>query len=249
MKRAVQSIIAAAVLMSASSAHANLIRNGGFEEGAFGDGSVRVISPGDKDLPGWSVNDNSLAWYTKGYEPNPLKPIGVGPHSGNLAINMCDGSVANLCDGSVRPASLSQTFTILPFIEQQVSFWVGNYSGNGGPVSIGVTITDGTSNTILLSEIATAPATDLDSAWQEFTYSYISRIPDGTSNTIVFSEIGGGAYAGLDDITIVAAPEPSTWALHCSALPAWACLACAAAPQGRLSRPGISAARLDRAAN
>jgi hypothetical protein len=151
--------------------------------------------------------------YTNGYEPNPLKPIGVGPHSGNLAINMCDGSVANLCDGSVMPASLSQTFAVLPFVEQQVSFWVGNYSGNGGSVSIGVTILDGTSNTILLSETATAPATDLDSAWQEFTYSYISRIPDGASNTIVFSEIGGGAYAGLDDVTVLSAPEPSTWAL------------------------------------
>jgi hypothetical protein len=79
------------------------------------------------------------------------------------------------------PASLSQTFAVLPFVEQQVSFWVGNYSGNGGSVSIGVTILDGTSNTILLSETATAPATDLDSAWQEFTYSYISRIPDGAA--------------------------------------------------------------------
>ena len=215
MKRAVQSIIAATVLMSASSAHANLIRNGGFEEGTFGDGSVRVIviSPGDTALSGWTVNDNPIAWYTNGYEPNPLKPIGVGPRSGNFAINLCDGSVSNLCDGSVRPVSISQTFTILPFIEQQVSFWVGNYSGNGGPVSIGVTIQDGTSNTVLLSETATARATDLDSAWQQFTYSYISRIPDGTSNTIVFSEIGGNVYAGLDDITVVAIPEPSTWAL------------------------------------
>jgi hypothetical protein len=124
---------------------------------------------------------------------------------------MCDGSVAILCDGSVRPVSISQTFTILPFIEQQVSFWVGNYSGNGGPVSIGVTILDGTSNTILLSETATAP--DLDSTWQQFTYSYISRIPDGTSNTIVFSEIGANVYAGLDDVSVVAIPEPSTRAL------------------------------------
>ena len=57
-----------------------------------------------------------------------------------------------------------------------------------------------------------APATDLNSTWQEFTFSYISR-PDGTSNTIIFSEIGGGAYAGLDDVTVVAVPEPSTWAL------------------------------------
>jgi hypothetical protein len=213
MKRILQSVITACALASASPAAAQII-NGGFEEGTFGDGNVRQVREGDsRTLPGWTVNDNSLAWYTNGYEPNPLKPIGVGPHSGNLAINMCDGSVANLCDGSVMPASLSQTFAVLPFVEQQVSFWVGNYSGNGGSVSIGVTILDGTSNTILLSETATAPATDLDSAWQEFTYSYISRIPDGTSNTIVFSEIGGGAYAGLDDVTVLSAPEPSTWAL------------------------------------
>jgi PEP-CTERM motif len=214
MTYGVRSIIAAALLMSASSVHANLIRNGGFEDGTFGDGSVRTILPGDSTtLPAWTVHENALAWYTKGYEPNPLKPIGVGPHSGNLAINMCDGSVSNLCDGSVRPVSISQTFAVLPFIEQQVSFWVGNYSGNGGPVSIGVTIRDGTSNTILLSETATARATDLDSAWQEFTFAYISRIPDGTSNTISFSEIGGDAYAGLDDVTVVAVPEPATWAL------------------------------------
>ena len=200
MKHAVQSIIAACFARQRVLRRGANSSNGGFEDGAFGDGSVREISPGDTALSGWTVNDNPIAWYTKGYEPNPLKPIGVGPHSGNLAVNLCDGSVADLCDGSVRPVSISQTFAVLPFIEQQVSFWVGNYSGNGGPVSIGVTITDGTSNTILLSETATAPATDLNSAWQEFTYSYISRIPDGTSNTIVFSEIGGGAYAGLDDV-------------------------------------------------
>lgn len=227
MKRAVQSIIGAAVLLSASSACANLIANGGFEEGAFGDGSVRVISSGDTALTGWTINDNPIAWYANGYEPNPLAPIGVGPHSGNLAINLCDGSVST-CDGSVRPVSISQTFTILPFIEQQVSFWVGNYSGNGGPVSIGVTITDGTSNTILLSETATAPATDLDSAWQQFTFSFI---PDGRSNTIRFSEIGGDLYAGLDDISVVAAPEPSTWAL---ALLGFAGLAIVGMRRGRL---------------
>jgi hypothetical protein len=212
MKRAVQSMVAACMLASVSPAAAQII-NGSFEEGTFGDGSVREVSRGDTALSGWTVNDNPIAWYTNGYEPNPLRQIGVGPHSGNLAINLCDGSVANACDGSVRPVSLSQTFTILPFIEQQVSFWVGNSRGNGGPVSIGVTITDGTSNTLLLGETATAPATDLDSTWQEFTYSYISRIPDGTSNTIVFSEVGGNVYAGLDDVTVLSVPEPSTWAL------------------------------------
>jgi hypothetical protein len=210
MKRAVQSIIATVLLVSASPASANLITNGGFEDGTFGDGSVRQVLPGDGALSGWTVNDNSIAWYTTGYEPNPLKQIGLASHSGNLAVNLCDGSVANLCDGSVLPASLSQTFEVLPFIEQQLTFWVGNYSGNGGPVSIGVAITDGTSNTLLLSETATAPATDLHSDWWQFTFSFI---PDGRSNTIRFSEIGGDAYAGLDDVTVLAAPEPSTWAL------------------------------------
>jgi hypothetical protein len=182
-----------------------------FEEGAFGGGSVREVPRGDTALSGWTVIENPIAWYTNGYEPNPLKPIGVGPHSGNLAVNLCDGSVANLCDGSVRPVSISQTFTVLPFVEQQLTFWVGNYGGNGGPVSIKVTITDGTSNTLLLSETAMAPASNLDSTWQEFTYSYTSQIPDGTSNTIVLSEIGGGGYyAGLDDMSVAAVPEPST---------------------------------------
>jgi hypothetical protein len=202
MKRVVPSIIAACLLASASPAAAQII-NGGFEEGAFGDGSVRQILPGEEALPGWTVNDSPVAWYTNGYEPpNALKPIGVAPDTGTLAMN--------LGDGSVRVASISQTFTVLPFIEQRVSLWVGNFSANGGAVSIGVTIQDGTSNTILLGETATVPATDLASAWEQFTYSFI---PDGRSNTIRFSEIGAPAYAGLDDISVFAVPEPSTWAL------------------------------------
>ena len=248
MKRAVQSIIAAAVLTSASSAHANssgmaASRKGHSATEAFDRSRLRD----SRTLPGWSVNDNSLAWYTKGYEPNPLKPIGVGPHSGDLAINMCHGSVANLCDGSVRPASLSQTFTILPFIEQQVSFWVGNYSGNGGPVSIGVTITDGTSNTLFVRDRDGPADRSRFGSGGSSPIPTSPGFPTGRRRHDVFSEIGGGAYAGLDDITIVAAPEPSTWALGLLGLGVLRMRR--ATPQGRLSRPGISAARLDRAAN
>ena len=210
MKPVVRSVIAACVLASVSPAGAQIV-NGGFEQGTFGDGSVRVISPGETAVSGWTVNGNPIAWYKTGYEPNPLNPIGVGAHSGDLAINLCDGSVSNLCDGSVRPVSISQTFELLPFVEQQLGFWVGNYRGNGGAVSIGVTIQDGTSNTILLGETATAPATDSDSAWQEFTYAFT---PTGRSNIISFSGIGDGYfYAGLDDVSVAAVPEPSTWAL------------------------------------
>jgi hypothetical protein len=88
MKHAIQSVIAACVLASASPAAAQII-NGGFEEGGFGDGSVREVSRDDSTtLSGWTVNDNPVAWYTNGYEPpNALRPIGVAPISQTFTVS------------------------------------------------------------------------------------------------------------------------------------------------------------------
>jgi hypothetical protein len=73
------------------------------------------------------------------------------------------------------------------------------------------TIVDGTSNTILLGEgttdVPTDPSTEI---WEDGSVRFIG---DGRSNTITFGEIGGLTYAGLDDVSIIAVPEPSTWAL------------------------------------
>ena len=216
MKNSVKAAIAALAIVLAKPAAADLVVNGGFEDGTFGDGSVRQISPGDSTtLPGWTVNDNAVAWYTNRYEPpnqpNPLRQIAVDAHNGDLAVN--------LGDGSVRTVSVSQTInTFLPFQEYQVSYWVGNYSANGGPAAINATVTDGTSNTVLFSETGTAPATDQNSTWQRFAFNFVA---DGTSNTISFSEVTdpsypagvGSTYTGLDDVSVLAVPEPSTWAL------------------------------------
>jgi hypothetical protein len=219
MKRVVQSIIAACALASASPAAAQII-NGGFEEGAFGDGSVREVSRDDTALSGWTVNDNPIGWYTNGYEPpNALKPIGVAPHSGNRAINLCDGSVANQCDGSVRPVSISQTFTVLPFIEQQVSFWVGNYSGNGGGVSIGVTIQDGTSNTILLGETATAPR---PISIRHGSNSLIRSSPTEGRIRSVFRRSGAAIMPASTTLGSPPCPSPRPGLWRCSGLRAWA---------------------------
>jgi hypothetical protein len=38
-------------------------------------------------------------------------------------------------------------------------------------------------------------------------------ITDGTSNTISFSEVEKPSYIGLDDLSVTAVPEPSTWAM------------------------------------
>jgi Protein of unknown function (DUF642) len=206
-----QIIVVACALASASPAMAGLV-NGGFEQGAFGDGSVRQILPGDgATLPGWAVSGDSVAWYRDGFtlDDNTLRP-----HEGDLALNLCDGSVRT-CDGSVRV--ISEAILTRPGQQYQVSFWVGNYSANGGPAAVSVEIRDGTSHTLILSKTGTAPSTDLPSTWQFFSFNFIA---DGSSNTITFGDVvdpyygrGGPSYTGLDDVRLAPVPEASTWAL------------------------------------
>ena len=111
----------------------------------------------------------------------------------------------------MRVVSISQTFTVLPFIEQQVSFWVGNYSANGGAVSIRVTITGRNVAIPSFCPEATAPATDLD---LDMAAIHLSLHPRRKFEHDQF--LGARRrrdYAGLDDVTVIAVPEPSTWAL------------------------------------
>ncbi len=197
-----RAIASACAIVCAEPAAANLIANGSFEDGTFTGGAslAQQVAPGDSTtLSGWTVSDASLTWYENGFN---LQQIAISGHNGNFAVN--------LADGSVRTVTASQTFPTLPFQEYQVSYWVGNYSANNGPAAIIANVVDGTSNTILLSETATAPATNEPSTWVRFVSTFIA---DGTSNTISFTEINGPSYIGLDDVSVIAVPEPSTWGL------------------------------------
>jgi hypothetical protein len=183
-------------------AAADLIANGGFEQGTFTGGIslAQQIQPGDSTLPNWTVSNAPVTWYTSGWNNNPQQ-IPLNPRTGSFGVN--------LADGSVNTVRVSETINLLPFQQYQLSFWVGNYSANNSPAGLNVNITDGTSNTILLSE-ALAPATNGSSSWTRFAFNFFA---DGTSNTISFSEINGPSYIGLDDVSVTAVPEPTTWAM------------------------------------
>jgi PEP-CTERM motif-containing protein/hapalindole biogenesis HpiC1 cyclase-like protein len=199
--RSIAVAIAACAIVCASPAAADFVTNGGFELGTFnGISLAQQIQPDDSTtLPGWTVTDGSVTWFTSGWNNNQ---IAVNPR-GNFGLN--------LADGSVRTVRVSETINLLPFHQQyQLSFWVGNYSANNGPAGLDVEITDGTSNTILLSEKALAPFTNASSAWTRFAFNFFA---DGTSNTINFSERNGPLYIGLDDVSVTAVPEPATWAM------------------------------------
>lgn len=200
-RRSIAAVITVCAIGCASPAMADLVANGGFELGTFtGGGSLaQQIEPGDTPLSNWTVSGGPATWYTNGWN-NGFQP--VNPRTGNFGLN--------LADGSVRFVRVSQTLNnLVPFQQYQLSFWVGNYSFNNGPAGLNVNITDGTSNTILVSE-ALAPATNGSETWTRFAFNFIA---DGTSNTISFSEINGPSYIGLDDVSVAAVPEPATWAM------------------------------------
>jgi hypothetical protein len=184
-------------------AAADLVANGGFEQGTFNGGNslAQQLKPGDSALSNWTIRNAPATWYANGWNNNPQQ-IPLSPRTGNFGLN--------LADGSVRFVTASQTFNLLPFQQYQLSFWVGNYSANNGPAGVNVNITDGTSNTILLSETALTPIANESSTWTRFAFNFIA---DGTSNTISFSERNGPSYIGLDDVSIAAVPEPATWAM------------------------------------
>jgi len=205
MKGSISAIVATSAIVFAVPAAANVILNGSFEGGAFTGGSSlaqQIVPPDSTTISDWTFSGDPQArptWYENGFDNN-LQQIALTAHTGNFAVNLADGSVRNV--------SVSQTFPTLPFQEYQVSYWVGNYSANIGPAPILVNITDGTSNTILLSE---APATDAPSGtWVRFASNFIG---DGTSSTITFTENSGLTYVGLDDVSVTSVPEPSTWAM------------------------------------
>ena len=216
----IAALVAACAIACTSPAAADIITNGGFELGTFnGGGSLaQQIQPGGGELSGWTVSNAPATWYTSGWSNNPQQ-FPLNPRTGNFGVS--------LADGSVRFVNLSQSINLLPFQQYQLSFWVGNYSFNNGPAGVNVSIIDGTSNTILLSENVLAPVPNTSSNWTRFAFNFIA---DGTSNTISFGEINGPSYIGLDDVNIAAVPEPATWAMMILGFAAIGFVACRRRP-------------------
>ena len=141
---------------------------------------------------------------------------------------------AILCDGSVRPVSISQTFAILPFSEHQVSYlgrelqrqwWFGFDRGDDHRRNVEYDP---------FVETATAPR---PTHLRRGSNSPFPSCPDGRSNTIQFSETSGAvgpSYVGLDDVSVIAVPEPSTWALALLGFAGWACRPASRTPRDRL---------------
>jgi hypothetical protein len=115
------------------------------------------------------------------------------------------------------PGSISQTFDVVPGQKYQVTF---DLAGNpaGGPSE--KTITTSAGATVKLSSFDTTGKSLTNMGWTPFSFDITAVGPTETatfqSTTLAFS--GNDQYPqafgpALDNVSVTAVPEPSTWAM------------------------------------
>ena len=217
-------VIAAISLASpllSSSAHANLVFNGGFEEGASvintGSGGTAVGGGDASWVDGniTAVNGSGQGWVTGPTPPpgpnaiatnhNLYYGTGGGPHSGVLAAVFPNSFPYG---GYISQAILG----VVAGEIYRVSFWYSNQIGdvpdnsfraNWGGTDTGTAITGGT-------PILGPAALGVPLGWTQFTTDIVA-----TANGQRISFIAGSEPAGIliDDVSVIAVPEISSFGM------------------------------------
>ena len=199
-RRVAAFIVGATVAALGPIAHAqNLLLNPSFELGTFvnrGDG-FEILNAGDTSMTAWTVINDTLAW---GTTPNSAAIV---PFDGSFFLDLQGDGIFGAPYGGV-----SQSLTTIIGQPYHLSFILGTQqtTPNGqGPVSVSAT---GGSTTLPFTFDPGGTGTQ----WGEFGFDFTA-----TSTTSPISIIGtstaGGAYIGLDFVSVTQTPEPSALAL------------------------------------
>jgi hypothetical protein len=175
--------------------HANLLQNGSFEIGNFVPdvNDTMSLAVGATDMTGWTVENAGLAW--------------IGP-SNPFFLSASDGSYFLDLSGyhdNAPYAGVTQTIPTTIGGQYQLSLDIGTSPPyDSAPVS--VLVTAGSASTTFTS-------TPLNvNQWETFMFDFTA-----TSATTTISLDGQAStnekYIGLDNVSVEAVPEPSTFAL------------------------------------
>jgi len=179
---------------SATSAFANLVTNGGFEDPLITSAFV-FHAAGSTGINGWTVTGN----------PGQGVDLVNGSNAGNLAYVHSGVQSVDMA-GSPGPGSIVQTLATTANTMYDISFWV---SSNGGFFANSLSVEfDG----VTLATLNSQPL----GTWTQHSFSAMAT---GASTDIKFNGLfGGNAGALLDDVMVTeSVPEPVTLAM---ALPA-----------------------------
>lgn len=194
-----------------SNAHAtNLVTNPSFELGTFvnrGDG-FQILPLGSTAMTGWTVVNDSLAWGTLPNSAAGVNP--VTPLDGAFFLDLQGDGLFSAPYGGV-----TQTLTTVSGQQYHLAFNLGTEESPGSPATHGP-----------VSVLATAGSTSLPftfnpggtgTQWGEFGFDFTAS-SSSTPISIVGTATAGGAYIGLDLVSVTLVPEPASVVLATAGL-------------------------------
>jgi hypothetical protein len=192
-------------LPSLTTSAQNLVQNPSFESGDFdnrGDG-FEILPSGSVAITGWTVINDSIAW---GTIPNSAAGTNqINPFDGAFFLDLQGDGIFNAPYGGV-----SQTLLTVPDQVYHLSFYLGTQEDSGspftnGPISVLVSLGD-------ISQQFNFDPQGTGTQWGEFGLDFTATDSD-TLLSITGLSTEGGAYIGLDLVSVTPVPEPSSWAL------------------------------------
>lgn len=178
--------------VSPASAAVNLLTNGGFESGDYSGANFDTLSAGSLAITGWTIGGNSIDWVASYWQAAE-------------GIRSVDLSGTGL-------GSVSQDFTATAGQKYLVSFFLsGNPDGSPTTKQVSVDV-DGVSQ---IFNFVIGGNSHSDMQWQPYSFLFTAN---QALETLKFTSLASGdgpfSYgAALDNVTVSAVPELSTWAM------------------------------------
>ncbi len=192
-----------ATTLLSTTAHANLLLNGGFEDppltavyAAYGQG---------QSIGGWLVfgsGFSSAAQLTLRADYQEYAgTLSFSPHGGLVSLDMT-GS------GNLGANGVTQTIATTAGAAMALSFWVGNQDAAFGSYTLASSVQ------VFIDSVSVGVFTNADNSnadvnWKQFQVGFVAASP---STTIAFVNAtpAGDNMAGLDDVVLTDIPEPAT---------------------------------------
>lgn len=188
-------IAGASISTPGSVAHAqNLLINPSFEQGIFVNNSVpgfMMLFPGMLNITGWTVISSDILWGVNG---------NVDGLTASQGIAFLDFSGI----GIVPFGGVTQSIPTVPGMSYELAFDLGVFQGGdpllAGPISV-------TASAGSVSQLFAHDPPGVGNQWDHYLIPFTA---ESSSTAITFQGETGVNYIGLDNVSVMIVPEPST---------------------------------------